>query len=133
MNKIAKYFIILLCFSIYSCKKDKEVPMLSDTATNLLDTVFFKRNIIPIFINNCNNSGCHTGSIPSSRIKLDSTDAYNQLMKSGSGYVDTLYPTNSVIYVSLTSVSRPMPPNIKLSDYNIKLILKWIQTGAKNN
>jgi len=133
LKAVFKYCIYLFLLSFIECANNKENPTPAKTVTPLPDTVHFKTDIIPIFTNNCNSNGCHTGTIPSSRIKLDSADAYSQLMKSGSGYVDTLNPPNSVIYVSLISVSNPMPPTGKLSDYNIQLVLKWIQQGAKNN
>jgi hypothetical protein len=129
---VFKYCFYLFLLSHISCTYDSLSPTPAKT-TPLPDTVSFHKNIQPIFTNSCNNNGCHAGTIPSNRINLDSFVAYSQLMKSGSGYVDTINPTNSVIYVSVISVSNPMPPAEKLDDYFIQCMLKWIQQGAKNN
>ncbi len=133
MKTVFKYCFYLFLLSYISCTYDSLSPTPAKTITPLPDTVSFHKNIQPIFTNNCNNNGCHAGTIPSYRINLDSSVAYSQLMKSGSGYVDTINPPNSVIYVSIISVSNPMPPAGKLDDYSIQLVLKWIQQGAKNN
>ena len=115
-----------------SCKYDIDtVP--AKVTLSLPDTVSFHQHIIPLFNTYCNDVGCHSGSLPPSRIKLDSVNAYSQLTKKGSGYIDTINPANSVIYVSVISVSNPMPPSKPLSDYNKQLLLKWIEQGAKEN
>jgi len=133
LKSIFKYCIYFILLLIVACTNNKENPNPAKSIQPLPDTVSFHKNIQPIFTNNCNNNGCHAGTIPSNRINLDSSVAYSQLLKNGSGYVDTINPSNSVIYVSIISVSNPMPPTGKLDDYSIQLVLKWIQQGAKNN
>ena len=133
MKEAYKYYFLFLLFSWVACTNNKANPAPAKVVLPLPDTVSFHKDIQPIFTNNCNNEGCHSGNIPSNRINLDSSFAYSQLTKGGSGYVDPINPQNSVIYVSIISVSNPMPPSRKLSDYNIQVVLKWIQQGAKNN
>ena len=133
MKTTFKYFLYIILITLVSCTYDNENSLPAKASQSLPDTVSFHKNVQPIFTSNCDNNGCHAGAIPSNRINLDSTLAYSQLLKSGSGYVDTINPSSSVIYVSIISVSDPMPPGEKLSDYDIQLILKWIQQGAKNN
>ena len=47
--------------------------------------------------------------------------------------MDTLEPVNSVLYNSLTSPSKIMPPSGKLPDCEIETIRKWMEQNAKNN
>lgn len=125
MSKLIKYISFLL---LLSCTKAK----VGDVC-NLPSNVSFKRDIQPIFNANCNTSGCHTGSKPKGGLNLDSTQAYAALQNPKSGYIDTLNPSASLLYISMTSISNPMPPNGKLSKCTTDLILKWITQKAKNN
>ena len=133
LKLIFKYCIFLWLLSFLACTNNKENQTLVEVVIPLPDKVSFSINIQPLFSSNCSSNGCHTGVIPPNRINLDSSNAYKQLMKKGSGYVDTINPPSSAIYASIISVSNPMPPYGKLSDYNVQLVLKWIQQGAKNN
>ena len=121
--------IVLLSFSfLFSCSKTK-VEDVCTTPT----TVSFKQDIQPILNTNCSTSGCHTGVKPKGGLNLDAAQAYGELTNSKSGYVDTLNPSASLLFTSMTSVSNPMPPNGKLSKCTTDLILKWIAQKAKNN
>lgn len=95
--------------------------------------VSFSQDIVPIFNKNCNTSGCHSGTSPAGNLNLEATVAYTQLTKKGSGYIDTLTPQYSVLYASMNATSNPMPPNGKLDNCTIGLVLKWIEQKAKNN
>ena len=59
--------------------------------------------------------------------------SFENISDSKSGYIDTVNPTASLLYTSMTSVTNPMPPNGKLSKCTTDLILKWIEQKAKNN
>jgi hypothetical protein len=100
---------------------------------DLPDTVSFSRDIQPILAQNCSKAGCHSGIQPKGNFNLEASVAYNQLLESGSGYVDTITPKYSVVYSSLVSKSEPMPPTGKLSQCDIDLIEKWMEQDAKNN
>jgi hypothetical protein len=97
------------------------------------DTVSFSRDIIPLFNQHCNTAGCHSGSNPKGNLNLEPTLAYSQLMKNGSGYIDTINPLFSVLHASMNSVSNPMPPIGRLDKNKLDLVLKWIEQKAKNN
>ena len=109
-----------------SCKKGTTEPVCTPPAT-----VSFSKDIQPIFNANCNTSGCHSGTKPAGNLNLESNQAYANLMDSKSGYIDTMKPVNSILYVSMTSKTNPMPPNGKLDACKIELVLKWIQEGAR--
>lgn len=59
--------------------------------------------------------------------------AYEQLSKEGTGYLNTDVPNHSILYTQLNSLSLPMPPEGKLDQCSIELILKWLEQGALNN
>ena len=82
-------------------------------------TVSYSLDIIPVLQNNCYS--CHSASDNSSGILLDN---YNSLR---------YYAENGYLYgtISHTSGYRPMPDDGgKISDCNIALIKKWIDTGT---
>lgn len=119
----------VLCI-YYSCTNNKAEVTPACTPP---DTVSFSQHIVPIFNVYCNNTGCHSGKKPKGNLNLEPSVAYAELMKSGSGYIDTLNPRFSLLYASMNSTSSPMPPPEKLDTCKITLILKWIQQKAPSN
>jgi len=120
------YLIFSILVLMISCKKGSTEPVCNPPAT-----VSFSKDIQPIFNANCNTSGCHSGTKPAGNLNLESNQAYANLMDSKSGYIDTIKPENSILYVSMTSKTNPMPPTGKLDGCTTDLILKWIQQGAR--
>ena len=122
----------IVFFAMTACHKDKQNQ---DTTCNqtLPAVVSFGNDMQPIFKNNCALSGCHSGTSPKGNLCLDSAVAYSQLMQPGKGYVDTLHPSYSILYLQMTSSSKPMPPAGKLDVCTTDLVLKWIEQKAKNN
>lgn len=119
----------MVVFALISCKKD-EVPTANCAK---VDTVFFSTSIMPILNANCNLPGCHSGGNPSGNLNLEDGKAYKQLLKKGSGYVDTDAPETSVLYSSLVTSTNQMPPSGRLDECSIALIKSWMQQKAKNN
>lgn len=120
------YLALSILILMISCKKGTTEPVCTTPAT-----VSFSKDIQPIFNANCNTSGCHSGTKPAGNLNLERNQAYANLMDSKSGYIDTTKPENSILYVSMTSKTNPMPPNGKLDGCTTDLILKWIQQGAR--
>lgn len=120
--------MILVLGTSFQCEK-KKVP--TSTACQVIDTVSFQKNIVPIFEAQC--VSCHSGSSASGNLNLEASVAYQNLSDPKSGYLDTINPTYSLLYASMISSSNPMPPNGKLDKCTTDLILKWIQQKAKNN
>jgi hypothetical protein len=129
------FFLFAVCINYTNCtyKNEHQINPLQDCSGLMPDTVSFSKNIIPLITTNCAIPTCHSGSKPAGSLDLDGSVAYSQLGKSGSGYIDTLNPTYSVLYSSLVSSSTPMPPNGSLSTCNLQLIQKWMKQGGKNN
>jgi len=92
------------------------------------DFVSFKDIIIPLFNENCVT--CHNpkGVAPGIDFSNQSTIYQNIYTQKGCG-VDTLVPTNSGIYKTLTGSLM----SGKLSESEMTVLLKWIKEGARNN
>ena len=108
-----------------SCTKEYVVP----TVVDVPDTVSFAANIVPIFDQSCNMPSCHTrgGIAPN----LDADLAYSNLWLYG--MLDTFQADASLLYTRMNSTSKPMPPEGRLSDGVLNLVLTWIEQGAKDN
>jgi hypothetical protein len=125
-------FSIVLINTIASCTYNKPiVPVAS--CNNSGKTVSFSNDIQPIFTNNCNNVGCHSGNSPAGNLNLEVGKAYAQLSKTGRGYIDVTEPNNSVLLSAMLDTTNPMPPSGKLDDCTIDLIRTWMKQGGLNN
>ena len=127
------FFFISIYINGCTYKNENLANPLPDCSGFLPDTVSFSKNIVPLFTANCAISGCHSGSSPTGNLNLQSSSAYGQLNTAGTGYIDTINPTYSVLYSMLVSTSTPMPPSGSIGTCNIQLIQKWMKQGAKNN
>lgn len=121
-------FISAILYLSVSCKK----AVVEEVCTQPT-VVSYKNDIQPIFNTNCATSGCHAGKKPAGSLNLEASVSFENISDSKSGYIDTVNPTASLLYTSMTSVTNPMPPNGKLSKCTTDLILKWIEQKAKNN
>ena len=122
--------ILVIWTTVFSCTYEK-AELKSDCV--LPATVSFSQNIQPIFNVSCTIAGCHTGATRAGNLNLEASVAYSQLLASGTGYIDTLNPQNSLLYSKLTTDSDFMPQSGKLDNCKIKLVMEWIQQKAKNN
>jgi len=122
---VAILIVMSACF--FSCKKKTTSP---SPTPSLPATVSFSNDIMPVFNVHCNTSGCHGGGSPAASLNLSQNVAYSQLFTKHE--IDTTNSSNSNLYIQVASGQMPQTGG-KLSDYNISLILKWIQQKAKNN
>jgi hypothetical protein len=93
------------------------------------DTVSFAADIIPIFTDNCVESGCHVSGGVAPNLTED--NAYWDLWLYD--MVDTTNPEESLLYQRMVSTSNPMPPVGTLTEDKTQLIRVWIEQGARNN
>jgi hypothetical protein len=119
---------VLVISAFYSCRQDDAV-IVPEPA--LPAVVSFHQHILPLFHANCALSGCHNGLNPNVHLNLTDSVAYKQLFVKHE--IDTINPSNSFLYQQMTSTGTPMPPTGKLSDYDIKLVLKWLNEKAPDN
>ena len=119
--------IILMALVLtQGCYYDQVLPEPDPEPT---DTVSFSMDVLPIFNQSCNISGCHSpGSITPD---LSPANAYNSLLTQG--YIDVAVPENSELYQWMSGTREfPMPITGSQPVYN-GIVLAWIKEGAKNN
>lgn len=132
MKNRIMYILLLAIVLLNSCQYDtqKEEPC----KLALQDSISFKGDLLPIFQKNCATGfECHAGQSPAGGLNLEPTQAYSNLTRPKSGYVDTINPSRSLLYAALISVTQPMPPYGKLDDCSMEQILKWMDENAKDN
>lgn len=95
------------------------------------DTVYFSRDVLPIFVSNCAISGCHDAVSKQDGIQL--TD-YNKIIQTGK--IKPYDLDAGDIFEKITEDRHdkrmPPPPGERLTTAQITMIAKWIQQGAKN-
>ena len=142
MNKTVLFIAMaMFCMVAYSCTYNKkELPVLANpekglgNGNSLPDSVSFALHVLPIFKKECATENCHSGTKPASNLNLENDKAYAQISNSYRGYLNTIQPTNSLLYNLLTTDgSKKMPPNKKVDQKQIDLIVKWMAQGATNN
>lgn len=126
-KKIYGFLAGLTIVLLLGCYKDKTI--VSETGADITRPVSFTGDIMTIFNNSCNSSGCHNtgGKAPD----LTTANAFNSLMNGG--YINTEQPESSELFLKMTGKrGSPMPLSGINKDYNA-LVLAWIKQGALNN
>lgn len=117
--------VIMLVNLITGCYYDVVKP--ADTSAPP-QFVSFSGDLQPIFDQSCNKSGCHDGIAHDPDLRAGTS--YNALMSGG--FVNTIIPTESVLYQEVKSGSMPLG-SAPLSVDDTQKILDWIRNGAPNN
>jgi hypothetical protein len=120
---------ILMSSAVYflsGCYKDKTVIL---DAAEVTRPVSFVGDIVPIFNESCNVSGCHAsgGKVPN----LTASAAYTSLITGN--YVNPDDPSNSVLYQWLSGKKPTQMPVTGINKNYNALILAWIKQGAQSN
>lgn len=123
MKRLFRYIIPLMFITVVvaSCEYESVKPVEIDPDTELS----FKADIIPIFNQSCNSSGCH--GVGDFAPDLTEENAYSSLF--ANEMIDTVTPENSVLYESMNSGSMKTYSTAEAT----ATILQWIEQGAKNN
>ena len=115
--------IILVCaaISLGACSHTTPMPE--------IPAISFSKEVLPIFLGNCTQSGCHGSDINSEAFPLTS---YDNIVQNG------IIPRDAVgssIYQSISGrgLVQAMPPSKSLAENDLQSIYIWIQQGAKNN
>jgi hypothetical protein len=118
--------VVLFVFVLSGCYKDILSPGQDPNAPP--QAVSFSGDLVPIFAANCTTSGCHD-AVPGHKPSLVAANAYDAI--TAGGFIDTVIPTNSILYGEVKSGSMPPTGALKTSD--IQKILDWIRNGAPDN
>ena len=121
-----------LLFSIVAptaCTSDSGILIIEPPEIDTTVQVSFSKDIIPIFNQACNISGCHsTGGFSPD---LTPENAYAELF--AGNLIDTLVPEDSeLVQWMLGNRSLVMPPSGSNGEFNSK-VLSWIGQGAKDD
>jgi len=114
--------LLFLSFGLASCYKDVILPAVS--VTKPPQFVSFSSDLQPIFTTNCALSGCHVAG--SQTPYLTAGGSYQQLL---GGFVNTIVPTQSEIYIQINGNMQVHIPNAA----DRQKIYDWIRNGAPNN
>ena len=87
--------------------------------------VSFKEELEPLFNAKCALSGCHVTGAHAPSLKTG--ESYNAIVNGG--FVNTLVPKSSRLYVMVTSEMAEYIPSPK----DKAKVLDWIRNGAPNN
>jgi hypothetical protein len=117
--------LIAICIATLQCKHE---PFPSDIPTHTgvcqSDTVYFERDVLPIIVSQCTQSGCHDAG--------GNAEGYT-LTKYSLIYHDAVTPfkpDQSELYKVIKDGS--MPPRQNLPADQTAIIRKWIEQGALN-
>jgi hypothetical protein len=123
--KLKIFFAMVLLGSIITgCYYDVVTPKDPNKPNQ---NVSLQYDLQPIFSSECAISGCHAAGDHKPYLVADS--AYTNIVSGG--FVNTILPSNSILYQEISSGA--MPPGGKLPDTDINLVLDWIKNGAPNN
>ncbi len=119
---LAFFFLVSISF-FGACEYEFVVP----EKVIIPDVISFSEDIIPIFDNSCNFSGCHVSGF--GILDLSPANAYNDLFLKN--MIDVDVPVQSDLYQKLTEASGTHAGRSTPTEQ--ALILEWINKGAKNN
>jgi len=92
----------------------------------IIEDISFANDIVPIFNNKCNTTGCH--SVGHFALDLSPENAYEDIINKN--LVDTNNPELSVLYVKISQPGTHDNRSVPSEQLNI---LQWIKDGAKDN
>jgi len=108
---------IFYIISLVSCKHKPIEPV---------KFVCFESEVLPIFVSNCTQSGCHDKITAAEGYTLDS---YSGIMKG----IKAWNANRSINYQVLLDGSMPIPPRQALTAAQLQIIKDWINGGAENS
>ena len=114
---------ILIGFT--GCYKDVILPDAAVDPDAPPQAVSFKNDIAPFVASHCGLSGCHVSG--AHKPYMTSPGAYEQI--ANGGYVNTLIPKQSILYIKINGEMKEYIP----SAVDRQKIYDWIRNGAPNN
>ncbi|MDP9046547.1 MAG: hypothetical protein M3N14_00295 [Bacteroidota bacterium] len=123
--KIFAALLLIMAIGLTGCYKDVNLPTPATDPNGAPQQWGYKKDIEPLFITNCALSGCHVAGSQKPDLKLGTS--YLSLVNGG--YVNTLVPNQSILYIMINGNMQDKIPNAA----DRKKIYDWIRTGALNN
>lgn len=124
------FITLSISLVIIQCRHEPENPQISGNPCHP-DTVYFKRDILPLLLSSCAYAGCHDAASAMDGVILDS---YANVITTAD--VKPGNPNGSDLYEVLVEDDEdkrmPRPPFPRLSNEQIATVRKWILQGAKN-
>jgi len=117
------FFIIGTCLT--GCYKDVIIPPSAQNPNAPPQATSYKTDIQPLFTAHCALSGCHVAG--SEVPDLEPAVSYQDLVNGG--FVNTLIPNQSTLYVMINGEMEEHIPNAA----DRQKIYDWIRTGAIDN
>ncbi len=127
MKKTIIYTVLFftLATAMIGCYRDVIFPEGAVDPDGPPQAVSYSTELAPLFNTNCALSGCH---VSGSEKPYMSTDlSYNQIV--GGGFVNTLIPKQSILYIQINGDMREHIP----SATDRQKVYDWIRNGAPNN
>lgn len=118
-------FFIAIATTITGCYKDVNLPAPAADPNGPPQQLSFKTDIAPLLSTNCALSGCHVAGAQKPNMQL----GVSYLNLVNGGYVNTLFPNQSTLYIMINGNMQEHIP----SAIDRKKIYDWIRTGAINN
>ena len=88
--------------------------------------ICFKEDVLPLFVSNCTQSGCHNAIDRKEHLDLSN---YDGIMKS----IKANHPFQSESWTQINSGEMPPSPYHKFNKYEKNIIKHWIKAGAPNS
>lgn len=127
MKKLIIYagIIFIMASGLIGCYKDVIMPDAAVSPDAPPQAVSFKNDIAPMVNTKCGIAGCHVSGGHKPYMTLDVS--YQQIV--GGGYVNTLIPKASILYIKINGEMKEYIP----SATDRQKIYDWIRNGAPNN
>ena len=117
--------LMVLGIGITGCYKDVVLPVAGADPNAPPKQYSYKTDIATLLNTDCAKSGCHVAGAQTP--DLETAVSYNSLVNGG--FVNTLFPNQSILYQMITG---NMEEHMPLASDRQK-VYDWIRTGAMNN
>ena len=139
MNRLVIFICVVASVLLFvsSCRHQ---PLTDDTSGNTPtqsitcnpDTIYFQQKVLPIFISNCTQGGCHDAISREGDVILDN---YDNIIRTGK--IRAFDANNSKAYKKIMENNpndrMPPAPMPALTQEQKNIVYQWIMQGAKNN
>jgi len=127
MKRLSIYsaLLLLMGFVLSGCYKDVILPDAVVDPDGPPQAVSYKADIAPMLESKCAKAGCHVSG--AHKPYMTSDLSYVQIVNNG--YVNTLVPKQSIIYLEINGGMKEYIP----SAADRQKVYDWIRTGAQNN